>query len=249
MLSVQLYVNARCGFRGVVTILKILKDLLDWDIDIPHYNSIENWVKKSGFSIYQEAGEKIAKSNYSTIVDDSMMVGSQRLLLVLGCKSKHKNKPLSHRDVEILGLPVRQSWNGDAICAELEQISKRANSPPSYVISDNASIMTNGIRKSKLLHIRDISHTLGMFMERVYKKDEEFTSYMKKLAVVKRKEVMNLVAYLLPPKQRDIARFLNLSQVVDWSNRILTNYKTKLTTEERKKFSFIPKFASFIYEL
>ena len=59
---------------------------------------------------------------------------------------------------------------------------------------------------------------------------------------------MNPVAYLLPPKQRCIARFLNLSQVVDWSDKMLLNY-TKLTAEERTIFSFIPIYASFIDEL
>jgi hypothetical protein len=87
-----------------------------------------------------------------------------------------------------------------------------------------------------------------MFMERVYSKDEEFNSYMKELAQVKLKQVMNPVAYLLPPKQRSIARFLNLSQVVEWSDKILMNYN-RLTTQEREIFSFIPLYASFIDEL
>jgi len=249
MLTVQLYVHVRCGFRGVVIILKILKELLSWDIDIPCPNEIENWVKKSGFSIYTEPDKKITKKSYATIVDDSMMVGSQRLLLLLGCKSKHNGNPLSHSDVEVLGMGVRSSWNGETICAELEKITQNAEHPPSYVISDNASIMNKGISKSKSLHIRDISHTLGMFMERVYKNDSEFISYMKQLSRVKQKHVMKPEAYLLPPKQRDISRFLNLSQVVDWSNKMLTIYKTQLTPNQRKIFAFIPRYAPFINEL
>ena len=238
-----------CGFRGVVSILSILKELLGWDFaDIPSRNSIENWVKKSGLSIYKEPSASITRTDYGMIVDESMMIGSQKLLLTLGVKAEHPSNPISHRDVEVLGMSVRPSWNGAAVCSELEEVSRRVNHPPLYVISDNAGIMNKGISKFNSVHIRDISHTLGMFMEHIYKDDDEFKSYMKELSMVKFKEIMNPIAYLLPPKQRTIARFLNLSQVVDWSDKMLRTY-TRLTTEERKTFSFIPQYASFIDEL
>jgi len=248
-LSVHIYANTRCGFRGVVTILKALKEELNLDIEIPCYNTIKNWVLKSGYSIYHEPFEESIKGDYIVTIDDSMMVGSQRLLLILGCSSKHPGKPLSHNDVAILGMAVRHSWDGESIRSELEKVSKRVGRSPLHVISDNASIMKNGVSKSNLLHIRDISHTLGMILERVYKKDKEFKSFMKKISLVKSKAVMTLEAYLLPPKQRDIARFLNLSKIIDWATKMLKIFNTKLSPKERKIFAFIPKFASFINEL
>jgi hypothetical protein len=222
-----------------------LKELLGWDLVIPHRNSIENWVKKSGLSIY--SAPKM-KEDYALIVDESMMIGSQKMLLTLGAPARHDGSPLSHGDVEVLGMSVRPSWNSQRVCSELEEVCGQLERPPAYVISDNASVMNKAIRDFGALHIRDISHTLGMFMERVYKNCEEFTTYMKELAQVKFREVMNPVAYLLPPKQRTVARFMNLSKVVDWSVRILKNY-TQLTTQERKTFSFIPRYASLIDEL
>jgi hypothetical protein len=247
-LSVLLYVRTNCGLRGVVTILTVLKELLHWDLDIPCHNSIENWVKKSGLSIYKEPKVKNMKDGHALVVDESMMIGSQKLLLTLGVNAQHDGRPLSHADVEVLGMSVRQSWNSEAVCSELEDISKRMSSSPSYVISDNASVMKKSIRDFNVPHIRDVSHTLGMFMERVYKKSEEFNNYVKELAQVKFREIMNPVAYLLPPKQRTIARFMNLAKVVDWSEKILKNY-TKLTKNERNTFSFIPRYASLIEEL
>jgi hypothetical protein len=224
-----------------------LKELLNWDLDIPCHNSIENWVKKSGLSIYKEPKNKNVDEDYALVVDESMMIGSQKMLLTLGVKAQHEGSPLSHGDAEVLGMSVRQSWNSEAICSELDDASSRLNRRPSYVISDNASVMNKSIRDFNVPHIRDISHTLGMFMERVYKKSEEFNNYMKELAQVKFREVMTPVAYLLPPKQRTIARFMNLSKVVDWSGKILENY-TKLTKKERNTFSFIPRYASLMYQ-
>jgi hypothetical protein len=250
LLSVQLYVKTGCGLRGVVTILSILKEILGSDyMDIPCYSSIENWVKKSGLSIYKEPEKEITKDDYGMITDESMMIGSQKLLLTLGVKAEHKEgKTLAHSDAEVLGISVRSSWNGEALCEELKNISERVNRPPSYVISDNGSVMNKGIREFQSIQIKDVSHTLGMIMERVYSKDDEFNSYMKSSSQVKFREIMNPVAYLLPPKQRTVARFLNLSPIVDWSEKMLNSYN-RLMPDERKTFSFIPKYASFIDEL
>jgi len=247
-LSVHLYVKTGCGFRGVVSILSILKDIMGWDLDIPCHNSIENWVKKSGLSIYKEPIKPVMQKDYALITDESMMIGSQRMLLTVGVKANHQGCPLSHGDVEVLGMGVRSSWNAQSICTELKGISGQASRSPSYVISDNASVMNRAIKDFDSPQIKDISHTLGMFMERIYSKDAEFTSYMKELSQVKFKHIMNPVAYLLPPKQRSVARFLNLSQVVDWSDKILANY-AKLKTEEKQVFSFIPSYSSLINEL
>ena len=69
-------------------------------------------------------------------------------------------------------MNVWQNWNSEALCLELEDVSRRLNCRSSYVISDNTSVMNKGIKDFNVSHIRNISHTLGMFMERVYKKLE-----------------------------------------------------------------------------
>ena len=241
----------------MVNILSILNEYLGWNLEsIPNRNSIENRLKKSGLFIYKEPELKKEgneeneekKEDYALIIDESMMIGSQKLLLTLGSKTQHQGSPLSHGDVEVLNMSVRSSWNSEALCSELEDVSVKMKRSPAYVISDNASVMNKGIRDFGARHIRDVSHTLGMFMERIYKNCDEFNSFMKELSQVKFREVMNPVAYLLPPKQRSIARFMNLSKMVEWSEKILMNFN-ELTVHEKKNFSFVPRYASFIDEL
>ncbi|GAB1416998.1 hypothetical protein MASR2M117_24040 [Paludibacter sp.] len=59
---------------------------------------------------------------------------------------------------------------------------------------------------------------------------------------------MKKIAYLLPPKQRTIARFMNMNDWVIWSMKILERY-SDLSEEEKRVFSFIPENASLIEEL
>ena len=87
-----------------------------------------------------------------------------------------------------------------------------------------------------------------MYLERAYKEKTDFTEYVKLMTASKVKHNMKKIAYLLPPTQRTIARFINLSSWVKWSSKMLDIYHT-LTVEERKVFSFIPGNASLIDEL
>lgn len=251
-LSVQLYVKLRCGFRGVVKILSVLSNILDWEFpSVPSRNSVENWVKKSGYSIYSELDEPVKEkdSDYAMIVDESMMIGSEKMLLTLGVKAeKTEDIATRHQDVKVLNISVQPSWNSEKIRKDLEKSIEKMKTAPSYIISDNASTITKAVRDSGCVHIRDVGHTLGMFLERIYKNDKEFTAYMKEVSMVRFREIMNPTAYLLPPKQRTVARFLNLSPICEWSAKMLQNFHA-LSGHEQQVFSFIPRHASFIEEL
>lgn len=177
-----------------------------------------------------------------------MMIGSEKLLLTLGVPAVHKGRPLNCNDVSILDIAVADSWNGEGVETQLKTASKKVGHNPLYVISDNASIMKKGIRCAEFKHQRDISHSLGMYLERMYKNELDFKNYLKLMTEPKFKYNMKKIAYLLPPNQRTIARFLNISEWVKWSSKMLDVYHT-LQVEERAVFSFVPANASLIDEL
>jgi hypothetical protein len=150
--------------------------------------------------------------------------------------------------VDVPGIGVHSSRNSQSLRWEPEDVSTRLRRRPSYAVSDSAGVMNKGIGDFGAAHIRDVSHTPGMFMERVYKNCEAFSACMKEMSQVRFREVMNSAAYLLPAKQRTVARFMNLSKVVERSGKILENF-TKLTDPERKTLAFVPRHASMISEL
>lgn len=198
--------------------------------------------------VYKTSGDALQDTKYAQIVDESMMIGSEKLLLTLGVSAEHKGRPLNSNDVSILDIAVAKSWNAEAVGAQLKIASEKVGHDPLYVISDNASIMKKGIRCADLMHQRDISHSLGMFLERTYKNEPDFKNYTKLMTEPKFKYNMKKIAYLLPPKQRTIARFLNISDWVKWSSKMLDAYHT-LQADEREVFSFVPANASLIDEL
>jgi hypothetical protein len=217
--------------------------------EMPSYTSIINWIEKSGYftctrSMLEESGVA-----YGVIIDESMQIGSEKLLLSLGTRADKKDdSPLKMSDVEILDISVEKNWNGSLIRDRLKAVAAKMGGDPAYAVSDNASIMNKGIRESSLVHLRDVGHTLAMFLERQYKDAPDFLSLMKDLGQVKNREVMRPVAYLLPPKQRVIARFMNLAPCLRWAEKMSRLLDT-LPREEREIFQFLENHESLIIEL
>ncbi|MDR1924028.1 MAG: hypothetical protein LBQ66_06610, partial [Planctomycetaceae bacterium] len=84
--------------------------------------------------------------------------------------------------------------------------------------------------------------------QHVYEHDEEFKSFTKAVNDVKSREVMRPCAYLLPPKQRTISRFMNFSGVVDWASNMLRVF-SQLQENEQNIFSFLLQYVLLINEL
>lgn len=245
----MLYTRVNCGFRSVVKTLEIVNEVFGGILGrIPSRNTIENWIKKCGLDIYNRPLNFEKSNGYAMVIDESMMIGSQKLLITQGIPAQHKGTPVREKDVCILDMSVSSSWDSERVKDRLLVSAEKIGSLPQYVISDNASVMKGGISRALLSHHRDISHSLGMFLERCYKQEADFQLYTKSMSEAQFKHNMKEVAYLLPPRQRTIARFINLSNWVKWSQKILDLYH-KFTPPERTAFAFVPANASLVDEL
>jgi hypothetical protein len=250
-LSVELYVKCRCGLRKTVQILEVLKSCFkDFQPEeLPSYNSIANWVQKSGYCLYKETDSKDISGDYALIVDESMMIGSEKLLLTLGVPAlKTGESSLKEGDVHVLDMSVKTSWNGESIKEVFEGVEEKMGSAPAYVVSDNGSTIVKAVREKGYVHVRDVGHSIGLLVQQVYEKAKDFQSFMKEVTAVKFRETMRATAYLLPPKQRTVARFMNISHTVCWAASLLKSFH-RLNAEEQKVFQFIKDCKLLINEL
>lgn len=223
---------------------------MGWGLsDIPSMGSIKNWVEKSGYSIYKEPKKKYQDEDYAMVTDESMMLGSEKVLLTLGVNAhKDNDGALSFQETEVLDISVKSSWNGEKIKGVFEKIENEMNKAPCYILSDNAATIIKAAKGQGYEHIRDVGHSLAMFIERKYKNDDRFVAYTKAIAQVRFKENMKPTFYLLPPRQRVIARFMNIAPIIQWSKQILECFG-KLSENEQAVFSFIKEHQQIIEEL
>ncbi|OAV70715.1 hypothetical protein Barb6_01650 [Bacteroidales bacterium Barb6] len=106
------------------------------------------------------------------------------------------------------------------------------------MISDNDAKLNGAVRESNHVHIRDIGHTMALPVEKQYGKDNHFKAYTKAIAGVRVREVMRETGCLPPPRQRSVARFMNLSHTIKWS-RNMQRIFASLNTNEKQTFDFV----------
>lgn len=215
---------------------------------IPSYNTIDNWVRKCGLDHINQTPKELKDVDYAVVIDECMMIGSQKLLPIISVPAKHQGRPIQLDDVKVIGFDVQSNWNAEKVNESLQKSERIIGKAPKYVISDNDMKMRKAIELSNLTWHRDISHTLAMFMERVYKHDVEFVNFFDKMATCKKQCCMKDLAYLQSPSQRCKARFMNLTESVNWAYKMLQLYHERNACE-KAVFSFIPAYASFIDEI
>ena len=237
------------GARSVAKVIAVFDALFNFAHGrIPCANTIDLWVRKCGLGIYQNSAQEFSGQDYCLIADESMMIGSVKLLVILAARAWNAGRPLTHDDVSVVGISVAASFSGESIRRELEAAAERIGHAPEYVITDNASIMTKAASLAGVRHHPDISHTIGVYLEHAYKEEEDFKQYCKLMSGVVFRKNMKQVAYILPPRQRTIARFINMSQWVKWSGRVLQVFP-KLGDAEKEALMFVPQNASLVEEL
>lgn len=247
MLCVLIYVRTGCGLRTVVDILRIFEEVLGETFGkVPCYNSVANWVRKLGWSVYQEDVPKEQK--YAVVVDESIMINKEKLLLVLGFKADHEGRPLGHKDVEVLDMRVGECFKREDVKLSLESVSGAAGMPPEYGVSDGAHNLVGGFKDAGICHHPDISHTLGNCMKHVYGKDAEFMALTEKLGKIRLQYHLTDKAWLLPPNMRAMARFMNLRGWVDWAEKLLACYDS-LEDGMKEAYSFILPYDNLVHEL
>lgn len=242
-----MYVKTGCGLRTIVDILDIFEEVLGEPFGkVPCYNSVANWVRKLGLSVYEEDTPQDQK--YGVVIDESIMVNKEKLLLVLGFKSDHEGRPLDHKDVTVLDMRIGECFKREDVKVSLESISEAVGSRPEYGISDGAHNLVGGFKDAGICHHLDISHTLGNCMKHVYGKDPEFTSLTEKLGKIRLQYHLTDKAWLLPPNMRTIARFMNLYDWVEWAQKLLGCYDS-LEKDMKDAYAFILPYRELVKEL
>ena len=248
-LSVAFYTRLSVGSRQVVEIFNILNEFMGGMFGkVPAYTSIGYWAQELGLSVYKESCSLFKDKRYALIIDESMMIGSEKLLLTLAVPADNEGHVITEKDIVIVDISIAKSWNGTTIEDVLKKVSEKIGHDPEYVISDNGSTIGKAVRDAGYRHHLDISHSLGMFLERVYKNEPDFQELSKKVSDARLKYNMQEVAFIQPPSQRSIARFINMSKWIEWASRMQYVYHT-LQDDIKSIYGFIPQNASLVDEL
>jgi hypothetical protein len=234
-LALMLLQQGEISYRGCSKVLRELNLVLALYIRPPSYSTIRYWEQK--MSCYRldtplaEPGQE-----WVLIIDESIAIGREKLLLFLGVNLAMYSfdKPLCFSDVEVLGLAISRSWKWPEIQTQLNKVRSKGFNIV-YGVADQGHNLRKALEQAQITHVSDCTHALSLILEKEYKQMETYQKFSHLCGEMRRKGSISKYAAILPPNQRDKARYLNLTPLFDWATKCLKLLKKPKRLDEEQK--------------
>lgn len=237
-LCILLRTKCNCSYGSIIKILTLLNEYFHLNLKkIPCGNTIQNWVSKVGLYRLKSVHTELANEEVSIIIDESIRLGQEKLLLVLTCPFlKQGQEALSFTDVKVAYMKGSKSWKGVEIAKEIQKklIEQKVNVV--NVLSDEGNNLTNATKLLKLDHLPEIGHAIATCLRQTFEKDADYRAFIKLTTSYLSKGVNQDLSYLIPPKVNKKARFMNQSKLIYWAELMLSSWE-KLTETEKIFFT------------
>lgn len=249
-----MYRQVTIGCRKIASVLQVV---FGYFLDkIPHYTTIRQWLIRNGFYHLQIPLE--TADDWVAIGDLTVDVGRIKCLAVIGARMSRvewlDSYTLIHRDMTILGLYPTESSTGEFVQKSFQDARNRVGSDFQALVIDQGSDIKKGARLFKEQYqgikiIHDIAHKLSLVMERALKDNPAWRAFIKKLLDTRKLIQQTEFAAMMPPRQRAKGRFMDISYLVEWPERILQSrhegYLATIADKRYEKyFGWIGEFAS-----
>lgn len=224
-LCVNIYLFGRISFSSIPRVLSQLS-LGSW---IPSPKGIRDWVCKLGLRNLNIARKH--SGDWLAIVDISIDIAYKKVLMVLRVpvEALATGTAMTLKDVMCVGLEVKESWNGESIHEALGRTFGDATGLLA-VIKDGGTDLEKGVRlwrndhKAKGLPtvfiISDISHFVANLLKAEFSKQLNFSDISGTVKGCLSKLYQSKFSFLAPPKIRTKARFMSISRLARWFDRM-----------------------------
>lgn len=200
------------------------------DLSIPHHTTIRQWIIRFGCASLQVPLAQ--EDDWILIGDLTISVGKLKCLVTVGVRTSHlesrEDLILTHKDIEVIGLYPTQSSTGKFAKAAFEDSANRVGGKLVAMILDQGSDVKMGARLFQETHknvkvLHDISHKLSNLVEYELKNDEYWLEYIQKLNFTRRSTFQTELAAVMPKKQREKGRYMDIGDLVHWRDRVKTS--------------------------
>ncbi len=235
LISLQLFLVARIGFRAVSRVLSLLAGALGIK-KAPCAQTVINWVTRLAIVRSQSAcqleGLPLRQAPFTNgliwMIDSSIGLGTGKILAVLAVDAHHHQLvpgALSLNRAHCIGVSVADSWTGETIAELLKRLIAQMGRPATY-LKDGGSDLHKAVdilgeQGLASRCIDDISHAVAGMLKRTYQDHPAFETFLSTCGRVSGKFKHTILACLAPPNVRTKARFMNVHRLFTWADRVL----------------------------
>ncbi len=241
-----------CSFRGLANAFRIIFFNLFSETRTPCRNTIRLWVQKIGY--YELTKPKEVSNDWIIILDMSVEVGQEKILLIYGVRKKNLSfsEALKCSNLETLRTKVRKSWSADDVTEVLKDLEKEIGTII-YAVSDSGANIKKALFNQGLKHVPDITHVIASITKTMFKHNQAYSEVSSHMCKMRNDLFQTEAAFLIPPNQRHKSHYQNLKRFSDYLKSQLIyvkNNKYKKDLLHRKEqFMWIKKYELFIREL
>jgi len=161
LLSVVLHIYHNVSLRACSAALYEVAQLYGQQIKRISASTIRSWSMRMGHYYLQM---RLAAGSYVLIADESILIGNQKLLVVLAVRQTPdlcRIAPLTMADVSVIHVQASTSWKGADIAAVIQQASQAPGVRVTYAVSDKGTNLRKAFSICELPYIEDVTHRLA----------------------------------------------------------------------------------------
>mgnify|MGYP000358181773 CR=1 FL=1 len=195
-------------------------------LDVPCFSTIRSWLLRVGHYALTRPLDKSVP--WVWLADHTIQIGVQKMLVILGCPMNQVpfgQRALQLSDLQLVALVPMEKSNGALVEAELEQAVERTGRPR-LIVSDQGSDLKKGIADFQswypgTAYVPDAAHFGATVLEHAWDDEPRWQQFIKELQSTSAKLRQTKSAYLLAPRMRAKARFMNVHVQLRFARRVL----------------------------
>jgi hypothetical protein len=225
-LSLKLVLEAGSSLRGAAAVLALFVEQGWASFAVPCFSTIRSWLLRLGHYTLMRPLDKTKP--WLWLIDHTIQIGTVKILVILGCpidQVPFGQRALQLSDLQLVALVPMEKSNGAAVETELENAAQRTG-VPRLIVSDQGADLCKGIANYRefrpgTAHVPDVAHYGANLLEHAWDNQPRWQQFIKKLADTSSKLRQTPSAYLLAPRMRCQARFMNVDAQLQFAGRVL----------------------------
>jgi len=222
---VMLVIGAVISFRAAPRCFQIMQPSAPW---VPHFTSVINWTFRLGLALLQ--GVEPTIEPWIALIDMSIDIAVKKVFVVLRVPVSAlalRGSALTLEDCEVVGLKVSETWKGEDVCEALREIFEKSGKPAA-ILKDGGKDLKRGVELYREtvedaagIHvIEDVGHVAANALKSEFSGLTAFKNFLKTITKGAAKLRQSKIAFLTPPKLRTKGRFMGISRLAEWAEKV-----------------------------
>ena len=225
-LSLKLVLEASSSLRGAAAAMAQFVQHGFTFLEVPSFSTIRSWLLRVGYYALTRPLDKSVP--WVWLVDHTIQIGVQKILVILGCPMEQVpfgQRALQLSDLQLVALVPMEKSNAALVEAELEQAVERTGRPR-LIVSDQGPDLRKGIADfqgwyPRTAYVPDVAHYGATQLEHAWDDQPRWQQFIKELQSTSSKLRQTKSAYLLAPRMRAKARFMNVHVQLRFARRVM----------------------------